>query len=63
VSRIVVVLPTVSLIPAVISVRWLMGEKNAAIEPDMASGAMLTGCDAERNALALMDNPSIAKLR
>ena len=52
-----------SLIPAVISVRWLMGEKNAAIEPDMASGAMLTGCDAERNALALMDNPSIAKLR
>ena len=28
-SRIVVVLPTVSQILAVISVRWLMGEKNA----------------------------------
>ena len=28
-SRIVVVLPTVSQILAVISVRWLLGEKNA----------------------------------
>ena len=33
-SRIVVVLPMVSLIPAVISMRPWMGEKNAVIEPD-----------------------------